>query len=220
MPQLEKVRLHLYCSLSLTNVSRWDDAKLEAAEALIADPGYLKGQVNSTTPRTRFNHTTLCRWHRLARAYMGMAWLEAAEAVYRLALRSPLSAGDPANKNALEQGRRDVCSTQPGVIQDEFKRDVAPDFVARAKQLKEEGNVLVSSSPPDYDGACLKFTLAIALDPSSAILRCNRAYCANVLLQYDLAICDARVAIALDPSYAKAWARLSAALHVCTRVCR
>ncbi|KZV88071.1 protein prenylyltransferase [Exidia glandulosa HHB12029] len=175
-------------------LQKFDDAKLEATEALVADPKNLKG------------------WNRLARAYLGLRWLDEADAVFRLALRSPAQLLDATVKQALEQGRNDVRANRKPLLPDEFVKSVTQDCATRAVKLKEEGNALVGSSPPDYNGAYTKFTLAIALDPSSAILRCNRAYCGNCMQLFDLAKLDARVAIALDPSYAKAWARLGAAL--------
>ncbi|KZV96172.1 TPR-like protein [Exidia glandulosa HHB12029] len=168
------------------SLHKYSDARLEAAEALIADPKNLKG------------------WNRLARAYLGVTWVNEADAIFRLALRSPLT--------ALEQGRIDVRAKGLHQIPNEFVKEVAQEYVTRATKLKEEGNALVTSSPPDFDAAYSKFTVAIALDPSSAIIRCNRAYCGNSLKLYDLAEADAKVAVALDPSFAKAWARLGTAL--------
>uniref|UniRef100_A0A915DM45 SGTA homodimerisation domain-containing protein n=1 Tax=Ditylenchus dipsaci TaxID=166011 RepID=A0A915DM45_9BILA len=86
----------------------------------------------------------------------------------------------------------------------EYKVPTAGDLLA-ANNLKEEGNELVKSNK--LDEAISKYGEAIKLvrDP---VFFCNRAAVYCRLEQFDLAIQDCRTAIALNPKYAKAYARL------------
>ncbi|KAH9927533.1 uncharacterized protein BXZ73DRAFT_78555 [Epithele typhae] len=95
---------------------------------------------------------------------------------------------------------------------------------AEALKLKNEGNELFVKN--DFGAAYKKYSAAIKLDPKNAVLHCNRAACAYGL---NRSASDAsaisrsvrghnlwhsyehRQATELDPTYAKAWARLAAA---------
>ncbi|KAG1724346.1 hypothetical protein EDB19DRAFT_1858604 [Suillus lakei] len=77
-----------------------------------------------------------------------------------------------------------------------------------AAQLKDEGNELFRKQ--DYVGAFAKYTEAIALDDKNAVLYANRAACNYGLGRYLDAVADAKMAIKVDPGYAKGWSRLAA----------
>ncbi|EJD45723.1 TPR-like protein [Auricularia subglabra TFB-10046 SS5] len=174
------------CCISL---KRWTDAKADATEALCAD---------------KSNHKA---WLRLGRAYVGLHNFAEAIQLYEFAARVTQ---DRALASGLLAASRDAKKEQLSSTGDESAAP-APEAAARAVQLKEEGNALVSSKTPDFSAAFAKFSLAIAFDPSSAILYCNRAFCANNMKEWDTAIQNARRSISIDGAYVKAWARLGAA---------
>uniref|UniRef100_A0A1I7TS19 SGTA_dimer domain-containing protein n=1 Tax=Caenorhabditis tropicalis TaxID=1561998 RepID=A0A1I7TS19_9PELO len=80
--------------------------------------------------------------------------------------------------------------------------------IAQANKLKEEGNDLMKAS--QFDAAVQKYNSAIKLN-RDPVYFCNRAAAYCRLEQYDLAIQDCRTALALDPSYSKAWGRMGLA---------
>uniref|UniRef100_A0A1I7TS02 TPR_REGION domain-containing protein n=1 Tax=Caenorhabditis tropicalis TaxID=1561998 RepID=A0A1I7TS02_9PELO len=69
---------------------------------------------------------------------------------------------------------------------------------------EKEGNDLMKAS--QFDAAVQKYNSAIKLN-RDPVYFCNRAAAYCRLEQYDLAIQDCRTALALDPSYSKAWGR-------------
>ncbi|KII91505.1 hypothetical protein PLICRDRAFT_51648 [Plicaturopsis crispa FD-325 SS-3] len=97
-------------------------------------------------------------------------------------------------------------------------------------KLKAEGNVAFGAR--DFEEAHSKYTQAIALDDSNAVLFANRAACSLHMgsrlkdpytrVRYRLldAASDSEQATSIDPKYAKAWARLAtadAALNNCSQ---
>ncbi|KAK0479769.1 hypothetical protein IW261DRAFT_1608046 [Armillaria novae-zelandiae] len=78
-----------------------------------------------------------------------------------------------------------------------------------ATRLKEEGNALFIQSK--FDEALVKYTAAIELDGSNAILWANRSACHLSMKRHLDAVGDSRKATELDPMYHKAWARLATA---------
>lgn len=81
--------------------------------------------------------------------------------------------------------------------------------IEQANRLKEEGNDLVKANK--FDEAIQKYNEAIKLN-RDPIYFCNRAAAYCRLEQYDLAIQDCRIALALDENYAKAYGRMGVAL--------
>ncbi|ESK91422.1 hypothetical protein Moror_2695 [Moniliophthora roreri MCA 2997] len=79
----------------------------------------------------------------------------------------------------------------------------------RAAKLKDEGNTLFARK--EFKAANQKYTEAIVLDDKNPILYANRAACRLSLKKYLDASQDASKATELDPTYAKAWARLATA---------
>eukprot|EP00051_Salpingoeca_urceolata_P022162 m.355392 g.355392 ORF g.355392 m.355392 type:complete len:369 (-) comp19923_c0_seq4:117-1223(-) len=75
----------------------------------------------------------------------------------------------------------------------------------QAEALKEEGNRLLKASM--FDEALSKYSEAIALHPSAAVY-CNRAAASTRVGEYADAIKDCRSALAIDPTYHKAHARI------------
>ncbi|KAK7052840.1 hypothetical protein VNI00_004159 [Paramarasmius palmivorus] len=80
---------------------------------------------------------------------------------------------------------------------------------SRVEKLKEEGNSLFAKK--DYRAAIVKYNEAINLDDRNPVLYANRAACRIGLKQYLDAASDASTATEIDPTYAKAWARLATA---------
>ncbi|KAJ7592878.1 hypothetical protein C8J56DRAFT_929713 [Mycena floridula] len=77
-----------------------------------------------------------------------------------------------------------------------------------AARFKDEGNALFAKQK--FVEACAKYTEAIDFEPS-AVLYANRAACRLNTKEYLAACDDSKMAIQLDPSYAKAHARLATA---------
>jgi len=80
---------------------------------------------------------------------------------------------------------------------------------AQAERLKNEGNLMMQEQK--YTEAVLKYSEAIKLFRHAPFF-CNRAAAYGKLDQHDLTIQDCRIALALDPQYAKAYARMGLAL--------
>ncbi|KZT06256.1 TPR-like protein [Laetiporus sulphureus 93-53] len=83
------------------------------------------------------------------------------------------------------------------------------DDAKTALDLKAEGNALYIKQ--DYAAAYKKYSDAIAIDDKNAVLYANRAACSVGLKRLSDAVADAQKATDIDPSYAKAWARLATA---------
>lgn len=79
----------------------------------------------------------------------------------------------------------------------------------QAAKLKEDGNRLYGLK--DYAAAHGKYSKAISLDASNAVLYANRAACLFAMKKYLDAAADCEKATKIDPLYTKAWARLGAA---------
>ncbi|KAH8086654.1 hypothetical protein BXZ70DRAFT_956427 [Cristinia sonorae] len=78
-----------------------------------------------------------------------------------------------------------------------------------AAKLKEEGNTFFLNK--DYQAAYDKYSKALKIDDSNAILYANRAACCQNLHRFLDAATDGKRATEIDPLYPKAWARLAAA---------
>jgi len=79
----------------------------------------------------------------------------------------------------------------------------------KAEEIKNQANELFSSGK--YDKAIEQYTLAIELNPTSAILYSNRSFACTKLEQYGSAVADATKAIELDKNYVKAYYRRGSA---------
>ncbi|KAL2861711.1 hypothetical protein BJX68DRAFT_260520 [Aspergillus pseudodeflectus] len=86
---------------------------------------------------------------------------------------------------------------------------ITPEERSDAEALKRLGNDATYGH--DYPLALSMYSQAIKIDSGNAIYRSNRsaAYCA--LDQFEEAAQDAYIAVKIDPTYAKAWARLGTA---------
>ncbi|XP_041270543.1 small glutamine-rich tetratricopeptide repeat-containing protein beta isoform X3 [Onychostruthus taczanowskii] len=85
-----------------------------------------------------------------------------------------------------------------------------PEGVAKADQLKDEGNNHMKEE--NYGAAVDCYTRAIELDPNNAVYYCNRAAAQSKLNNFREAIKDCESAIAIDPKYSKAYGRMGLAL--------
>jgi len=89
---------------------------------------------------------------------------------------------------------------------------ISSDSKLTAAELKAEGNQLFRQKK--YDQATIKFTKAIELDRSNAVIYANRAACHLALKRHNDALSDAIKATEQDPDFPKAWGRLGAAHDV------
>ncbi|KZV88253.1 hypothetical protein EXIGLDRAFT_839365 [Exidia glandulosa HHB12029] len=187
-------------------LQRWQDAKLEAAEALVADLRHGKA------------------WYRLGKAYLGANGFTKGMQVLNVAEQIIQDADGKAAVVKLrydafkEKGIKtyDIADGEDPPADEEKEvplESASPHTAARAAQLKSEGQQLTTSTSPNLIAAYAKYTLALVFDPPSALLHAKRAHVANQLELWDQAGIDARTAIRLDGSNAKAWARLGAALY-------
>ncbi|GJE87837.1 TPR-like protein [Phanerochaete sordida] len=83
--------------------------------------------------------------------------------------------------------------------------------LASAALLKAEGNKLFASK--DYRAARTKYSEAIEVNGRDATLYANRAACSIAMKKYMDSAYDSQQAVALDPGYTKAWARLGTSLR-------
>lgn len=88
---------------------------------------------------------------------------------------------------------------------------VSPETKEKADALKAEGNKAMAAK--DFATAIAKYTEAILLDPLNVVYLSNRAAAHSSASKHDLAVEDATAAIALDPSFSKAYSRLGLAQY-------
>ena len=90
------------------------------------------------------------------------------------------------------------------------KSQTSPEDQAASDRLKEKGNESLAAK--NYQDAVDHYTKAIEIDATNAIYRCNRAAAFACQDKHEESFIDASAALELKPEYAKAWARLGAAL--------
>ncbi|KOS22303.1 Small glutamine-rich tetratricopeptide repeat-containing protein 2 [Escovopsis weberi] len=78
-----------------------------------------------------------------------------------------------------------------------------------AEALKSRGNAAMAQK--DYSTAIDLYTQALQLHPSNAVFLSNRAAAHSANKDHASAMIDAEAAVAIDPSYTKAWSRLGLA---------
>ncbi|CAK7269383.1 Small glutamine-rich tetratricopeptide repeat-containing protein 2 [Sporothrix epigloea] len=89
--------------------------------------------------------------------------------------------------------------------------DVLPTAAAikEAELLKSKGNAAMAQK--NYSSAVSYYTQALALHPRNAIYLSNRAAAHSAAKDHATARIDAEAAVAIDPTYTKAWSRLGLA---------
>ncbi|KAG6098065.1 hypothetical protein E4U30_008412 [Claviceps sp. LM220 group G6] len=88
-----------------------------------------------------------------------------------------------------------------GELSDEQKKE--------AEGLKSKGNAAMAQK--DYPTAIDFYTQALKIHPSNAVFLSNRAAAHSAAKDHASARTDAEAAVAVDPSYTKAWSRLGLA---------
>ncbi|KAK4227166.1 small glutamine-rich tetratricopeptide repeat-containing protein 2 [Podospora fimiseda] len=83
------------------------------------------------------------------------------------------------------------------------------DQKKQAESLKSKGNAAMASK--DYPTAIDFYTQALALNPGNAIYLSNRAAAYSAAKDHESAKADAEAAVAIEPTYTKAWSRLGLA---------
>ncbi|KZV79806.1 hypothetical protein EXIGLDRAFT_781834 [Exidia glandulosa HHB12029] len=179
-------------------------AKLEAAEALVADIYHGKA------------------WYRLGKAYLSANGI--VKAIQLLHCAEGLIQGRDGKADVVKL-RQDAYAAYKDKYwspsgedphADEEKdvplESASPHTAARVAHLKAEAQQLVKRGRPGPLLAYAKYTLALVFDPASAQLHAKRAHVANKLKISYYAGVDARAAIRLDSSNAEAWARLGTSL--------
>lgn len=78
-----------------------------------------------------------------------------------------------------------------------------------AEGLKSKGNAAMAQK--DYPSAIDLYTQALKLHPSNAVFLSNRAAAHSAAKDHASARVDAEAAVAVDPTYTKAWSRLGLA---------
>ncbi|KAG5953688.1 hypothetical protein E4U53_003675 [Claviceps sorghi] len=79
----------------------------------------------------------------------------------------------------------------------------------QAEGLKSKGNAAMAQK--DYPAAIDFYTQALKIHPSNAVFLSNRAAAHSAAKDHASARIDAEAAVAVDPSYTKAWSRLGLA---------
>jgi small glutamine-rich tetratricopeptide repeat-containing protein alpha len=109
----------------------------------------------------------------------------------------------PSTQGASSAGEAPPATpaTASGSIDPKTKED--------ADKLKAQGNAAMQKR--DYTSAIDLYTQALSLNPLNPIYLSNRAAAYSGALRHDEAKSDAEMAVAADPSFAKAWSRLGLA---------
>lgn len=94
-----------------------------------------------------------------------------------------------------------AAGTSPTEPTDEQKKE--------AEGLKSKGNAAMAQK--DYPTAIDLYTQALQLHPSNAVFLSNRAAAHSAAKDHGSARIDAEAAVAVDPTYTKAWSRLGLA---------
>jgi len=130
---------------------------------------------------------------------------------------------DPADKNALaaavgSQNLLQIYSVYeelkkatpaPGASGDASGGEPTEEQKKEAEALKSKGNAAMAQK--DYKSAVDLYTQALALNPRNAVFLSNRAAAHSAAKDHASARADADAAVALDPTYTKAWSRLGLA---------
>jgi tetratricopeptide (TPR) repeat protein len=89
----------------------------------------------------------------------------------------------------------------------------APRLDANAQHHREQGNVAFQQKR--YADAAEAYSKAIALEPNSELLHCNRAAAQLMLGKFHAALADAQAAIVIEPNHVKAhWRAAKASLYL------
>ncbi|BGP41563.1 Small glutamine-rich tetratricopeptide repeat-containing protein 2 [Rhodotorula kratochvilovae] len=89
-------------------------------------------------------------------------------------------------------------------------KEVTEEDKKEAEAAKGKGNQLMAKK--DYAGAIAAYTDAIAKDARNPVYLSNRAAAHSSLQDFQAAVDDARAALAIDPTFSKAYSRLGHAL--------
>lgn len=114
-------------------------------------------------------------------------------------------------KSLLEVATGATVQESEAAASEQPKKEVSADAKAKAEALKGEGNKAIGAK--DYDTAVAKYTEAIELDPYNVVYLSNRAAAYTASNQLAKAVEDAEAAIALDPTFTKAYSRLGLAQY-------
>lgn len=87
--------------------------------------------------------------------------------------------------------------------------NVTAEQQKEAESLKSKGNAAMAQK--DYSSAIDLYTEALKLNPSNAVFLSNRAAAHSAAKDHASARIDAEAAVAVDPTYTKAWSRLGLA---------
>ncbi|KAK4644255.1 Small glutamine-rich tetratricopeptide repeat-containing protein 2 [Podospora bellae-mahoneyi] len=79
----------------------------------------------------------------------------------------------------------------------------------KAESLKSKGNAAMAQK--DYPTAINYYTQALSVHPGNAIFLSNRAAAYSAAKDHESAKADAEAAVAIEPTYTKAWSRLGLA---------
>jgi small glutamine-rich tetratricopeptide repeat-containing protein alpha len=111
-------------------------------------------------------------------------------------------ASAPAATNPATAGAAASSSASgPEQVPEEKKKE--------ADALKSKGNAAMAQK--DYPTAIDFYTQALAIHPTNAVFLSNRAAAHSAAKDHASARVDAEAAVAIDPSYTKAWSRLGLA---------
>lgn len=102
-------------------------------------------------------------------------------------------------------------SSSPAQESKPEKKEIDPETKAKADALKAEGNKAMAAK--DFDTAISKYTEAIKLDNTNVVYLSNRAAAYSSAKQHDKAVEDAEAAVALEPTFSKAYSRLGLAQY-------
>ncbi|KAG6005535.1 hypothetical protein E4U21_007861 [Claviceps maximensis] len=121
--------------------------------------------------------------------------------IYSVYEKLKASTGGPAAAGAASSADGPSASAPATEPTDEQKK--------QAEGLKSKGNAAMAQK--DYPTAIDFYTQALKINPSNAVFLSNRAAAHSAAKDHASARIDAEAAVAVDPSYTKAWSRLGLA---------
>lgn len=126
---------------------------------------------------------------------------------------------DPADKTALAAAVGSQNLLQIYSVYEKLKNNApaagadgsepSEETKKEADALKSKGNAAMAQK--DYKSAIDLYTQALALTPRNAVFLSNRAAAHSASKDHNSARTDADAAVAIDPTYTKAWSRLGLA---------
>lgn len=115
----------------------------------------------------------------------------------------------PATSSSTATTTSSATSTAKSTSQSSTTASPSESQIKEAEALKSQGNA--SMAQKDFTTAIELYTKALGIMPGNPIFLSNRAAAYSASKNHEAACTDAEAAVAVDPTYTKAWSRLGLA---------